>query len=94
MTLTGRSPLVGDRHHLGAEIFVGQRTYTIPAHLDGVTSLSIDATEFSLVSGCHDCSIHFGDILGAKACIQANTNHRKKASGACLTCSSIRLYPS
>jgi len=60
------------------DINTGQCTYSMPAHLDGVTSLSIDAAGFSLVSGGHDCSIRFWDILGTKACIQEITSHRKK----------------
>ena len=55
------------------------------AHLDGVTSLSIDASGLSLVSGGHDCSVRFWDILNTKGsggdtrtCIQEVTGHRKK----------------
>lgn len=48
-------------------------------HLEGVTSLSIDASGFSLVSGGHDCSVRFWDLLGSRACLQEMTNHRKKA---------------
>ena len=49
------------------------------AHLDAVTSLSIDAAGFALVSGSHDCSVPFWDILGPRACIQESTSHRKTA---------------
>ena len=49
------------------------------AHLDAVTSLSIDAPGFALVSGSHDCSVRFWDILGSRACIQESTTHREKA---------------
>lgn len=73
------------------DINSGQRTYTMPAHLDGVTSLSIDAAGFSLVSGGHDCSIRFWDILGTKACIQEITSHRKKASEGVLD---VQFHPS
>jgi striatin 1/3/4 len=48
------------------------------AHLDAVTSLSIDASGFSLVSGGHDCSVRFWDILNTQACVQEVTSHRKK----------------
>lgn len=48
------------------------------AHLDGVTSLSIDASGFSLVSGSHDCSIRFWDLLGTRQCVQEITTHREK----------------
>jgi len=69
----------------------GQCTYSMPAHLDGVTSLSIDAAGFSLVSGGHDCSIRFWDILGTKACIQEITSHRKKANEGVLD---VQFHPS
>lgn len=48
------------------------------AHLDAVTSLSIDASGFSLVSGGHDCSLRFWDLLKTKGCVQESTTHRKK----------------
>ena len=51
----------------------------MPAHLDGVTSLSIDAAGFSLVSASHDCSIRFWDLLGSRTCAQEMTTHREKA---------------
>jgi len=51
----------------------------MPAHLDGVTSLSIDAAGFSLVSGSHDCSTRFWDLLGSRTCTQEMTTHREKA---------------
>lgn len=49
------------------------------AHLDAVTSLSVDAAGFALVSGGHDCSVRFWDILGSRACVQEVTSHREKA---------------
>ena len=49
------------------------------AHLDAVTSLSIDAAGFALVSGSHDCSVRFWDILGSRACVQEISGHREKA---------------
>jgi striatin 1/3/4 len=73
------------------DINTGQCTYSMPAHLDGVTSLSIDAAGFSLVSGGHDCSIRFWDILGTKACIQEITSHRKKANEGVLD---VQFHPS
>ncbi|KAI0048232.1 striatin-3 [Auriscalpium vulgare] len=73
------------------DISTGQCTYSMPAHLDGVTSLSIDASGFSLVSGGHDCSIRFWDILGSKACIQEVTSHRKKANEGVLD---VQFHPS
>ncbi|KAH9966499.1 WD40-repeat-containing domain protein [Russula dissimulans] len=73
------------------DINTGQCTYSMPAHLDGVTSLSIDAAGFSLVSGGHDCSIRFWDILGTKACIQEITSHRKKANEGVVD---VQFHPS
>ncbi|RDB21478.1 Striatin-3 [Hypsizygus marmoreus] len=61
------------------DITTGQCTHSMLAHLDGVTSLSIDAAGFSLVSGSHDCSVRFWDLLGTRACIQEITTHREKA---------------
>ncbi|KAG6832732.1 hypothetical protein H0H92_012304 [Tricholoma furcatifolium] len=61
------------------DIATGQCTHSMLAHLDGVTSLSIDAAGFSLVSGSHDCSVRFWDLLGTRACIQEITTHREKA---------------
>ena len=48
------------------------------AHLDAVTSLSIDAAGFALVSGSHDCSVRFWDLLGTRECIQELTAAREK----------------
>lgn len=61
------------------DIITGQCTYNIAAHLDGVTSLSIDAAGFALVSGSHDCSIRYWDLLGSRTCTQEITSHREKA---------------
>ncbi|KAJ3737404.1 WD40-repeat-containing domain protein [Lentinula guzmanii] len=61
------------------DIITGQCTHSMQAHLDGVTSLSIDASGFSLVSGSHDCSIRFWDLLGSQQCVQEITTHREKA---------------
>ncbi|KAJ3842897.1 WD40-repeat-containing domain protein [Lentinula raphanica] len=61
------------------DIITGQCTHSMQAHLDGVTSLSIDASGFSLVSGSHDCSIRFWDLLGSRQCVQEITTHREKA---------------
>lgn len=57
----------------------GQCTHSMLAHLDGVTSLSIDPSGFSLVSGSHDCSIRFWDLLGSRACVHEIPAHREKA---------------
>ena len=61
------------------------------AHLDGVTSLSIDPTGFSLVSGGHDCSVRFWDLLNKRTCIQEITSHRTKADEGVLD---VEFHPS
>ncbi|ETW85655.1 hypothetical protein HETIRDRAFT_438374 [Heterobasidion irregulare TC 32-1] len=73
------------------DIETGQCTHSMPAHLDGVTSLSIDAAGFSLLSGGHDCSIRFWDILGTRACVQEITSHREKAHEGVLD---VQFHPS
>jgi len=50
----------------------------MPAHLDAVTSLSLDNAGFSLVSGSHDCSVRFWDLLNTHSCVQEISCHRKK----------------
>ncbi|KAF8305334.1 WD40 repeat-like protein [Clavulina sp. PMI_390] len=61
------------------DLTTGQCTHSMPAHLDGVTSLSIDPSGFTLVSSSHDCSIRFWDLLKTRACIQELSGHRKKS---------------
>lgn len=60
------------------------------AHLDAVTSLSVDAAGFALVSGSHDCSVRFWDILGSKSCVQEITSHREKAKEGVLA---VEFHP-
>lgn len=69
----------------------GQCQHSMPAHLDGVTSLSIDPAGFSLVSGSHDCSVRFWDLLGSRACVQEITTHREKAREGVLD---VEFHPS
>ncbi|TFK67888.1 WD40 repeat-like protein [Pluteus cervinus] len=73
------------------DVSTGQCTYSILAHLDGVTSLSIDPAGFSLVSASHDCSIRFWDLLGSRACVQEITTHREKAREGVLD---VEFHPS
>ncbi|KZT74248.1 WD40 repeat-like protein [Daedalea quercina L-15889] len=68
-----------DKHIRIFDILTGQCTHSMLAHLDAVTSLSIDAAGFSLVSGSHDCSVRFWDVLGSRACVQEVPSHREKA---------------
>lgn len=69
----------------------GQCTHSMVAHTDAVTSLSIDAAGFSLVSGGHDCSVRFWDLLGSRSCMQENTSHREKAHEGVLA---VEFHPS
>ena len=77
--------VTGQRHESNLVSFIlmpfipGQCTHSMVAHLEAVTSLSIDAAGFSLVSGSHDCSVRFWDILGSKASVQEMACHREKA---------------
>ncbi|KAI0747858.1 WD40 repeat-like protein [Daedaleopsis nitida] len=80
-----------DKHIRIFDIVTGQCTHSMLAHLDAVTSLSIDATGFALVSGSHDCSVRFWDILGSRACIQESTSHREKAREGVLD---VEFHPS
>ncbi|KAJ7090211.1 WD40-repeat-containing domain protein [Mycena belliarum] len=73
------------------DIITGQCTHSMLAHLDGVTSLSIDPAGFSLVSGSHDCSVRFWDLLGSRACLQEITSHREKAREGVLD---VEFHPS
>lgn len=69
----------------------GQCTHSMVTHLDSVTSLSIDAAGFSLVSGSHDCSVRFWDLLGSRSCIQEISSHREKAHEGVLA---VEFHPS
>ena len=66
----------------------------MPAHLDGVAGLAVDAAGLALASGGHDCSVRFWDVLGqdgkngdkekdaknlSMSCVQEITSHRRKA---------------
>jgi len=73
------------------DIITGQCTHSMPAHLDGVTTLSIDLAGFSLVSGGHDCSVRFWDLLGSRACVQEISSHREKAKEGVLA---VEFHPS
>ena len=46
------------------DLDTGACTLSMVAHLDAVTSLDIDASGLTLVSGGHDCSVRFWDIAG------------------------------
>jgi striatin 1/3/4 len=69
----------------------GQCTHAMLAHLDGVTSLAIDASGFALASGSHDCSVRLWDLLGSRACLQEVPAHREKAQEGVLD---VAFHPS
>lgn len=46
------------------DLDTGVCSLSMVAHLDAVTSLDIDASGLTLVSGGHDCSVRFWDIAG------------------------------
>ncbi|CAE7143326.1 unnamed protein product [Rhizoctonia solani] len=62
------------------DVSTGECQHSMLAHPDTVTTLSIDTTGFSLVSGSHDGSIRFWDILGSKTCVQEINAHREKSN--------------
>ncbi|KAI0028357.1 WD40-repeat-containing domain protein [Vararia minispora EC-137] len=72
------------------DINSGQCMHSMPAHLDGIASLSIDPAGFFLVSGSHDCSIRVWDVLGARACVQEIPSHRKKGEEGVLD---VQFHP-
>lgn len=66
-------------------------TYSMLTHLEAVTSLSIDPSGHSLVSGSHDNSVRFWDLLGQKDCVQEDTKHRQKGEEGVLA---VQFHPS
>ncbi|KAG9104455.1 hypothetical protein FRC06_002401 [Ceratobasidium sp. 370] len=73
------------------DITMGECQHSMLAHLDTVTTLSIDTTGFSLVSGSHDGSIRFWDILGSRTCVQEINAHREKSNEGTLD---VEFHPS
>eukprot|EP01135_Chromosphaera_perkinsii_P012233 Nk52_evm4s2622 gene=Nk52_evmTU4s2622 len=63
----------------------GKCIETMNAHLDSVTSLSIDPSELYLMSSGHDCSLRIWDV-GSRTCVNEMTCHRKKLSAGIQTC--------
>ncbi|KZV67957.1 WD40 repeat-like protein [Peniophora sp. CONT] len=64
---------------------VGQCTYSMPAHLDGVAALALDAAGLALASGGHDCSVRFWDVLGQDA-KNGNGDKDKDAKSLSMSC--------
>ncbi|PVF98599.1 WD40 repeat-like protein [Serendipita vermifera] len=66
-------------------------THSMLTHLDAVTALSLDPSGHTLVSGSHDNSVRFWDLLGQKQCIQEDTKHRQKGEEGVLA---VQFHPS
>jgi len=66
-----------DRHIRFFDINSGKEVHNMVAHLDAVTSLSIDPSGLYILSGSHDGSIRLWS-MDNKTCIQEITAHRKK----------------
>nr|CAB3266665.1 striatin-3 [Phallusia mammillata] len=66
-----------DRHIKFFDNSSGKLIHSMVAHLDSVTSLSVDPNGLYLLSGSHDSSIRLWN-LDSKTCIQELTSHRKK----------------
>ncbi|KAL5009242.1 hypothetical protein ScPMuIL_014823 [Solemya velum] len=66
-----------DRHIRFFDNNTGKLIHSMVAHLDAVTSLSVDPNGLYLLSGSHDCSIRLWN-LDSKTCVQEITAHRKK----------------
>ncbi|XP_057316600.1 striatin-3-like isoform X2 [Hydractinia symbiolongicarpus] len=66
-----------DRHIRFFDINSGKEVHNMVAHLDAVTSLSIDPSGLYILSGSHDGSIRLWN-MDNKTCIQEITAHRKK----------------
>lgn len=56
-----------DHHIRMFDLDTGACTLSMVAHLDSVTCLDIDPSGLTLVSGGHDCSVRFWDIVNSTA---------------------------
>uniref|UniRef100_A0A8C5HT54 Striatin N-terminal domain-containing protein n=1 Tax=Gouania willdenowi TaxID=441366 RepID=A0A8C5HT54_GOUWI len=70
-----------DRHIKFFDNKSGKVIHSMVAHLDAVTSLSVDPNGIYLMSGSHDCSVRLWN-LDNKTCVQEITAHRKKSEEA------------
>ena len=59
--------------------------------MDSITSLSLDAAGMVLVSGSHDQSVRFWNILRTRTCTQEIPSHREKAREGVLD---VEFHPS
>jgi len=67
-----------DRYIRIFDLNTGVCTHSMQAHLDSVTSIDLDPAGLTLVSGGHDCSVRFWDILSTRTCVQEIATHRTK----------------
>ncbi|KAH7097545.1 WD40 repeat-like protein [Auriculariales sp. MPI-PUGE-AT-0066] len=79
-----------DRYIRIFDVSTGQCTHSMPAHNQAVTSLSIDPAGFLLVSGGHDCSVRFWDLLNSRACVYETPSHREKGGEGVLA---VEFHP-
>lgn len=71
---------------------LGECTQSVSGHLDAVTSLNIDSTGTTMVSGGHDSSIRLWDIA-SKSCIQEFSAHRRKGDEGVLDVKFHKSFP-
>jgi striatin 1/3/4 len=69
----------------------GECTHSMIAHQDAVTSVDIDSAGLNVVSGGHDCSVRFWDLLSTRTCLQEIASHRPKGGEGVLA---VRYHPS
>ncbi|RHZ49156.1 hypothetical protein Glove_529g47 [Diversispora epigaea] len=69
----------------------GKCNFSMLAHLDSVTSLDVDPSGMTLISGGHDNSIRLWDIASTRQCIQEFVSHRRKSDEGVL---SVKYHPS
>ncbi|ORZ11245.1 WD40-repeat-containing domain protein [Absidia repens] len=82
-----------DRQVQFFDINSGKSTYKMSAHLDAVTSLDMDPSGMTFVSGGHDSSIRLWDMNMTKTCIQEFSAHRKKGDEGVLDIQYHRSFP-
>ncbi|XP_065183430.1 striatin-4-like [Sycon ciliatum] len=79
-----------DRRIVYLDHRTGQVMFSMLAHLDSVSCLSIDPTGLYFLSGSHDCSLRLWTIE-SRACVQEMTAHRRKNDEAVF---SVAFHPS
>ncbi|KAI8093369.1 WD40-repeat-containing domain protein [Halteromyces radiatus] len=82
-----------DRQIRFFDINSGKSTFKMSAHLDAVTSLDMDPSGMTFVSGGHDSSIRLWDMAMTKTCIQEFSAHRKKGDEGVLDIQYHRSFP-